>query len=188
MRVVMKILRNVFPLLVVITLFSGMLYVAVQQVLRMDANDPQIAMAEDIAKALTDGQSVDVLLPRAQVDIASSLAPYVVVFDDTGRAIASSGLLHAKMPALPSGVFEYVRQNGQDRITWQPEPGVRSASIVTRYGGARPGFVLAGRSLKEVENRVTQQGMLIGIGWLGICGAALVAVTLSEILFSRSTA
>ena len=117
MRVAMKIMRSVFPLLVVITLFSGMLYVAVQQVLRMGANDPQIAMAEDMAKGLTDGQNVDVLFPRAQVDIASSLSPYVVVFDDTGRALASSGLLHDKMPALPSGVLEYVRQNGEDRIT-----------------------------------------------------------------------
>ncbi|MGE5262079.1 MAG: hypothetical protein ACM3S0_01750 [Acidobacteriota bacterium] len=185
MRVTMKILRNVIPLIVVITLFSGMVYVAVQQVLRMSANDPQIAMAEDMAKALTDGQTVDALLPRAQVDIASSLSPYVVVFDDSGRAIASSGLLHDKMPTLPSGVLEYVRQNGEDRITWQPEPGVRSAVIVTRYGGARPGFVLAGRSLKEVENRVAQQEVLIGIGWFGICGVALAAVTFSEILFSR---
>jgi hypothetical protein len=142
-------------------------------------------MAEDMAKGLTDGQNVDVLFPRAQVDIASSLSPYVVVFDETGGALASSGLLYDKMPALPSGVLEYVRQNGEDRITWQPEPGVRSAIIVTRYSGSQSGFVMAGRSLKEVENRVTQLEMLIGIGWLGSCGAALVAVTLSEILFSR---
>lgn len=180
-----NIARSGFPLIVVITLFSGLVYVAVQQVLRTGANDPQIAMAEDIAIALTEGQSIEAVLPRSQIDIAQSLAPYVVVFDDAGRAVASSGLLHNKMPTLPPGVLEYVRQNGQDRITWQPELGVRSAITVMQYGGSRPGFVMAGRSLEEVEKRVTQLEMIIGMGWLGICGAALIAVSLSEIVLSR---
>jgi hypothetical protein len=114
------------------------------------------------------------------------VAPYVVVFDDTGHAIAGSGLLHNQYPALPSGVFDYVRQNGEDRITWQPEPGVRSATVVTRYGGAHPGFVLAGRSLRLVEERVDQLGLMVGLGWLGTLFAALVAVSLSEIVLGRS--
>jgi hypothetical protein len=174
-------------LVVVITLISGLLYVAVQQVLRISANDPQIQIAEDAANALANGQPMESVVPASKVDIAKSLAPYVVVFDDSGKAIASSGLLHSQFPSLPPGVFEYVRQHSETRITWQPEPGVRSAIVVTRYGGARPGFVLAGRSLREVEKRETQLEFLVGLGWLGTLFAALVAVSLSEIILANDS-
>ena len=41
-------------------------------------------------------------------------------------------------------------RRGEDRLTWQPEPGVRSATVVVHYQGAQAGFVMAGRSLREV--------------------------------------
>ncbi len=188
MQTIKNILKSWVPLAVVITLLTGLMYATVQQVLRMNADDPQIQMAEDVASALTAGKPLDSVVPAAQIDIATSLAPYVVVFDASGKAIASSGLLHNQMPTLPSGVFGSVRQRGEDRITWQPEPGVRSATVVTSYGGAQPGFVLAGRSLREVENRVDQFGLLIGLGWLGTMFAALVAVSLSEIILGSGNA
>ncbi len=40
-------------------------------------------------------------------------------------------------------------------------PGVRNAVVVVRYGGEHPGFVLAGRSLREVEQRVSVMGTLV---------------------------
>ncbi len=187
MQTARNILKNMIPLAVVITLLSGLVYIVQQQGLRMNANDPQIQMAEDVAAALARGQAVDAMVPASKVDIAQSLAPYVVVFDDSGHAIASSGLLHDQFPALPSGVFDYVRQRGEDRITWQPEPGVRSATVVTRYGGAHPGFVMVGRSLRLVEERVDQLGLLVGLGWLGTLFAALVAVSSSEIVLGKDS-
>ena len=187
MQITKNIMKNVIPLAVVITLLSGLVYAVEQQALRMNANEPQIQMAEDLAASLARGQSVDSVVPSSKVDIAQSLAPYVVVFDDSGRALASSGLLHDQLPAVPPGVFDYVRQNGEDRITWQPEPGVRSATVVTSYGGAHPGFVLAGRSLRLVEQRVDQLGQLVGLGWLGSLFAALVAVSFSEIVLGKDS-
>jgi hypothetical protein len=187
MQIIRNILKSWIPLAVVITLMSGLVYVTMQQSQRIGANDPQIQMAEDVASALTAGKPLDSIVPAAQIDIATSLAPYVVVFDASGKTIASSGLLHNQLPTLPSGVFDYVRQRGEDRITWQPEPGVRSATVVTSYGGAQPGFVLAGRSLREVENREDQFGLLIGLGWLGTLFATLVAVSLSEIFLSNDS-
>lgn len=187
MQIAKNILKSLFPLAVVITLLSGLLYASIQQVLRMNANDPQIQMAEDVASALTAGKPLDSVVPAAQIDIATSLAPYVVVFDASGKAIASSGLLHNQLPTFPSGVFDYVRQRGEDRITWQPEPTVRSATVVTSYGGAQPGYVLAGRSLRESESRTDQLGLIIGLGWLGTLFAALAAVSLSEIFLSNDS-
>ncbi len=186
MHMLKNMLASWVPLAVVATLLSGLLYGTVQQVLRQDANDPQIQLAEDAAQALTQGRPVESVVPTAKVEIASSLAPYVVVFDDAGNVVATSGLLHNRPPALPSGVFDYVRQNGEDRITWQPESGVRSAAVVTRYNGARPGFVLAGRSLREVENRESQLEGLVGVGWFGTLVAAVVAVFLTQLVFFNS--
>jgi hypothetical protein len=187
MQTVKNILKTMIPLAVVITLLSGLLYGTLQQVLRINANDPQIQMAEDAATALANGKLIDSVVPSTQVDIATSLAPYIIMFDNSGKAIASSGLLHNQLPALPSGVFDYVRQNGEDRLTWQPEPGVRSATVVTRFGGAQPGFVMVGRSLREVENRIDQFGLLIGLGWLGTLFATLVAVSLSELILANDS-
>lgn len=129
------------------------IYAIVQQDMRSNADDPQIQMAEDAASQLASGQQVQTVVSAQKVDIATSLAPYIIVFDNTGKPVASSAQLNGQTPTIPSGVFDYVRQNGEDRITWQPQPGVRSAIVVTQFKGANPGFVVAGRSLREVENR-----------------------------------
>ena len=181
-------LKNIFrlwlPAAVIITLLSGLTYTVAQQILRMSANDPQIQLAEDAANALTNGAPPEAVLPASKVDIATGLAPYVVVFDNAGKAIASSGMLHNQFPTLPSGVFDATREHGENRITWQPEPGVRSAIVVTRYGGAHPGFVMAGRSLRESEARADQLLLLAGAAGVAILFAALVAIAFSEIVFS----
>ena len=59
------------------------------------------------------------------------------------------------MPAPPPGVFDFVRSNRIERVTWQPQPGVRVASVITRVDikGKPSGFVLAGRSLRMVEKQ-----------------------------------
>lgn len=66
---------------VIVTGFSGLIYTAVQQDLRQSANDPQIQMAEDTATKLAAGQQVQNVVPAEKVDIATSLAPYIIVFD-----------------------------------------------------------------------------------------------------------
>lgn len=183
-QTVKNILRTFIPLAVVITLLTGLIYATAQQVERISANDPQIQIAEDAALALSSGQSLDAVVPTNKIDIATSLAPFVVVFDDSGKPIATSGLFHNQLPSLPSAIFDYVRQNGEDRITWQPEPGVRHATVITRFGGAKPGFVMAGRSLREVEKRTDNLLLIAVIGGIAILIAAFVAVTLSELVFS----
>ncbi len=162
----------------IVTGLSGLLYAAVQQDLRQSANDPQIQMAEDTAAKLADGQQVQIVVPAEKVDIANSLAPYIIVFDATGKPIASSVQLDGQTPTIPSGVFDYVRQNGEDRITWQPQSGVRSAIVVTQFKGPNAGFVLAGRSLREVEIREDDIMHLILLGWIAILLVTLLATAI----------
>ena len=176
MKLFKDILRQWVPFAAVTTLFCGLVYVAVQQALRHSANDPQIQIAEDAAVALANGKAAETVIPTAIVDMAQGLAPLVIVFDGTGAVLGSSGVLHGKVPIPPAGLFEFVRGHGEERVTWQPDRGVRMASVVVRYNGPHPGFVLAARSLREVEMREAQTGQLAGIGWVGILGVSLVLV------------
>lgn len=149
-------LRQWLPIAVVATLLTGLAYVVGQQVLRQSANDPQVQMAEDAAAALSAGQSPQAVAPQTVVDMARSLAPYLIVYGDDGRVLAASAQLNGQAPPPPpAGVFEYVREHGLERVTWQPRSDVRVAAIVIRYSGTTSGFVVAGRSLREVERRTS---------------------------------
>jgi hypothetical protein len=187
MRRIKIILRQWLPLAVVITAMSGLVYLAVQQALRQGANDPQIQLAEHTAAALARGGSAESVLPNTQVDLEQSIAPFVAVFDSTGTPLVSSGLLHGRMPAIPAGVFDWVRQHGEDRITWQPEPGVRQAIVVVSYAGSPSGFVMAGRSLREVERREDQALLEAGAAWLATMLGSLVVVVVGELCLSDNT-
>ena len=164
---------------IIITGLSGLFYAGIQQDLRQAANDPQIQMAEDAAAKLAHGQQVQNVVPAEKVDLAKSLAPYIIVFDATGNSIASSAQLDGQTPTLPHGVFDYVRQNDEDRLTWQPQPGVRSAVVVTQFRGASSGFVVAGRSLREVEKREDDLMHIVFVGWVGMLFVTLLATAIT---------
>jgi hypothetical protein len=162
----------------------ALVYVAVQQVLRHSANDPQIQLVEDTSQLLSNGESPEKVVPTTTVDLGKSLAPFLIVFDATGEPVHSSGLLHGKMPRLPAGVIDYVRKHREDRVTWQPEPQVRIASIIRSYGGAKPGFVLAGRSLREVEKREAQAATEAALAWAVVLPTSLLLVALGRFFLS----
>jgi hypothetical protein len=179
-----NITRSWLPLACIITALCGLVYLVAQQALRQEANDPQIQMAEDAADILSAGGTVESLLPVGQIDMSRSIAPFVVVFDESGTPVASSALLHGEIPNLPAGVFDYVRKNGEDRITWQPEPNVRMAIVVVNTSGSQAGFIMAGRSLREVEIRVDQLSKITGIVWLLTILASLVLLVLGDLFLS----
>lgn len=148
------------------------LYAIPQHVLRSGANDPQIQLATDAVARLEDGAIPSDAVPAGNVDMARSLAPFVIAYDDQGHPLASQAKLNGGIPAPPAGVFDFVRQHGEERVSWQPilgrVRGVRVAAVVERVGGAHPGFVLAGRSLREVEAREEQVAQMAGLTWVGM--------------------
>ena len=182
---VKAILQHWLLVAIVVTGLIGLLYAAVQQDIRQSANDPQIQMAEDAAVKLAGGQSFQGVVPSEKVDIATSLAPYLIIFDANGNPIASSAQLDGQTPTIPSGVFDSVRKNGEDRITWQPQSGVRSAIVVTQFTGSASGFVVAGRSLREVEKREDGLLQILEAGWIVMMLATFVVTAL---LFRKSRA
>lgn len=163
-------------------LISGLLLVIAQQMLRMGANDPQIQMAEDAGAKLSDGAGLSVL-PASLVDVSHSLAPFLIVYDDSGAIVGSSAMLKEQTPALPSGVPEFVRAHGQDRITWQLASGVRIAAVIERFVVPSSGFVLAGRSLREVEKRESiVQGLVLAGPGVTLVGTLIIGVVCDFLL------
>ena len=182
MKTLSAILRAWLPLALVAVCLTVILSTAVQQSYRMGANDPQIQMAEDAARALEGGHAIDALLPAVNVDIAAGLSPYLIYYGPDGSPQTGSGLLDGSLPGLPAGVFDVTRKSGEDRISWQPRAGVRSAVVVVAVNGGKGGFVMAGRSLREVEKREDNLTLMTGLGLAGTLAASLLLVAALELL------
>ncbi len=162
-----KIIYTDVILLVLVTVFIGLTYVSVQQSLRQSANDPQIQLSEDASVFLKNGaQAANLLANLPRVDIRTSLATFLIAYDANGKVLGTSGQLDGQVPELPKGVLEYTQKNTQDRVTWEPKAGVRVAAVVNYFSGNNSGFILAGRSLREVEKRVSKLGLYCIAAWL----------------------
>jgi hypothetical protein len=169
------------------TVLCLLVYASTQQVLSQTANDPQIQIAEDAANALSKGNDVSKLLSSKKVDISQSLSPFIIVYNSNGNPIASGGTLHGRIPAPPRGVFDHAKVNGENRLTWQPERGVRIASVIVSYNGNNPGFVLVGRSLRETEVRESQMLSFSGISLLIILVASFGLITGGEYFLAEKS-
>lgn len=133
----------------------GFATVAVQQYYRMAANDPQVQMAEDAAAQLAGGSQPSTVVPGPPtVDPSKSLSPFLMVVDSNGKLLAGNMQLEGTAGTPPLGVLTAANSH-QNRRTWQPQTGVRIALVVQKYAhGNTTGYVLAGRSLSEIESRV----------------------------------
>lgn len=184
------IVRRFVPMAFLATMVCGLVYLVAQQSLRTEANDPQIQMAEDTAAGLQGFVVAPGLVPSDSVDISTSLAPYVVIYNSSGTPVAGNGFLQGTLPNLPAGVFAYVQAHGEDQFTWQPRPSVRQAVVITSFNSVKTpnfpdsypnsGFVMAGRSLREVEIRENQVEFETDIAWI----PTLIGLFILEIFFA----
>src|SRR5262249_32642798 len=89
------------PLAALTVVLAGTIYAAAQQVERSSANDPQTQMATDAANALNAGAAPQSLVPSAQIDIAQSYAPYLVIYDASRQIVASSATVQGQALVSP---------------------------------------------------------------------------------------
>lgn len=182
------IFRNWFGYAAVITLVCIILYVTVQQSFRLSANDPQVQMAQDAAIAIDKGADPKTLSATATgMDIAQGLSPYVIVYDPSGNVVAGNTTLNGKPLRIPQGVIDYIRKNGRDAASWQPQPGVRQAmvGVVTATGKY---IVVAGRSLAPTEERISRLGEQVVFGWVMSLIGMLVIVFLQSLMVRKPQA
>ena len=148
--------------LVVVTIVAG--FIVYQFALMQPANHPQIEVAGAAVARLNAGADPASVVPANSVEIGSPDL-YVMVLDSNRTVLATSAHLNGETVVPPAGVFEYVRAHGDDRITWQPAPGVRSAIVVEAFRG---GFVVAGRTLSDAESVEGPLVRMAIVAWLGI--------------------
>ena len=182
-RLLVLIKPSIFYLaaLAVVTAVCLLVYLEVQQSLRRAADDPQTQMAEDAASALAQGRRPS--FGEERIEIARSLAAYLMIFDNQGMLVSTNAVLDGHTPMLPPGVFDWVKRNGEDRISWQPRQGLRSALVVVGVPSPNGGFVAAGRSLREVERREAFAFRAAAAVW----AALLVTLFLSIYAYRRAS-
>src|SRR4051812_5178758 len=96
---------------IIITGIMLTIYATVQQAHRSAANDPQLQLARDIDNRMQKARPFHQLLPDDTIDISASLGTFVTLYDWKGEPMQSTGLLDGKLPQLPSGVFDFTRNN-----------------------------------------------------------------------------
>ena len=179
------VLARALPAWAAAAALALLVYAAVQQAHRSGANGPQIQIAEDGARALSRGADPHTLVAGQAVDLASSLAVWVTVCDASNHVLASTAVLDGRTPEVPAGVLETARGGSWDAVTWQPRPGVRSATVSAVVPGGSRMVVTAGRSLREVEAREGRLEKMVGLGWLAAGLGILLAAAVGEGLARR---
>jgi hypothetical protein len=149
-------------LAVLCTVIFGTLYVVVQQYGRSSANDSPTALAESVAAEMKD-PSNQATLPLGKLDIATSLQPFVIIYDKNYKPLAGTGYLNGKLPTVDKGVLQSATPSHNNDVTWQPKAGVRIAAVAVKAGNY---YVLGGQSLRLTENRADMLLKLTALGWL----------------------
>jgi hypothetical protein len=171
----MKLYLRWFAALVIVTIIFGTIYTTVQQSLRLSANDPQIQLAEDAATHLDANTSILSIVGENQIDIAKSLAPFTVIYDQNGKPVAGSGYLDHRLAMVPKGILTSSQGKEYNFVTWEPRLSVRIAAVAVK---ANKYFVVSGRNLREVEKRENTVMWLSFAGWV----MSLVAIAVYEVL------
>ncbi len=162
---------------VAITFFFGIIFLAVQQSLRLGANEPQASMARELSQELVKGTSPQGLV-SGTIDMEQSMQPFTIVYNKMGQVVAGNGYLDGKIPRVPIGVLQAATPEHMNEVTWQPKEDVRVASVSALAGSY---YVLGGRSLVVVESQVMALTVWMAIAWL----VSLAAFTVVYMLLYR---
>ena len=149
----------------IISILIGLVYATVQQTYRTSANDPQMQIVNELRTRLEFGKSIENYMKQDSVDLENSMGIFVATYDKNGQPLQSNALLDGKLPQLPSGVLKYVSAHKEDWVTWQPRKTIRLALGIAATNSEPVAYVAAGRSLIEVEQRISRLFTLCGICW-----------------------
>jgi energy-converting hydrogenase Eha subunit F len=173
------------PFVVALTGVFGCIYLATQQNYRQSFNDPQVQIAEDAALRLTEGGVPADIVSHSEpiVDLQKSLALWIGVYDSSGKPLESSGVLAGEPPQPPLGLFDdttwtfekaYVINGMKEvHVTWQSKYDTRQALVIVHAGDR---FVVVGRSMRVIEDRIIDMGHELLFGWAFTNLATLAAI------------
>lgn len=157
------------------TLFCVLIYVTLEQAYRGAGFEPQIQIAEDGAASFANGLDPNAIAPRERIDLRAGLGTFWILYDASGTAALGSGVLNSALPRPPQGVFDTAKIRGENRLAWEPKPGVRIAIVMNYFQGKRTGYLLVGRSLRETEARKKRLLETVLAAWAGAIGLIMIA-------------
>jgi hypothetical protein len=91
-------------------------------------------------------------------------------------------MMGSKEPSYPLGVLDATVKTGENRVTWQPHPGFRYATVAVKYSG---GYVVAARSLHETESLIDIIGRLVALAWLACLVCLAIALLVIHIFAKK---
>lgn len=140
-------------------------YVFVQQESRTGINTPLVQILQTVKADLQSGVNPEVILKSREIGLSTSESPFITLYGLDKSVIGSSEHLANRTLTLPPGVLDISRAKGESRVTWQPTPELRFASI-TDYVPTF-GYVSVSQSLGEVESRA-HRSLLLALLALGL--------------------
>ncbi len=176
------------PIALMVTLVMGFVYLALQQHIRAEADQPQVAMAQDAVDQLTSGVTPAKVVAPPVYDITKTLSPFVIIYDSHYMPVAGNAILDGQLPIVPSGSLAYSATHDDNRVTWQPTDSIRIAAVIRSYTNqGKIGYVLAGRNLQEPERQESQLTAVMLAGWFIVLVSSLGLVILIEAYHDERT-
>lgn len=171
----------------VATLVLGGAYAMVQQSTRLSADDLPLSSAQVAKQELESGSSPKDVVPTLKTHLRTDTSVFMVITDDSQHVLASSAVLDGQTPLPPQGVFSFTTYHNTDHFTWEPKPGVRLATRVTRYGsGADTGFIITGQSLQPYEDRISTYTWIALAAWLAAIAWSYLLILLPRAVRRRT--
>jgi len=151
-----------------ITLTTLMVYGTAQHLLRIGANAEPATQAKFLSQRLANGAEPAEIVTSYYANLPQDGATFTLITDENEKTIISTYRLNNQLLELPSGVYSYAKSHGEDRLTWQPEMGIREATVVMPYTSkdGKTGFVASGVSLRESENSLDALTLKLFMGWV----------------------
>jgi hypothetical protein len=142
-----------------------------------------VQTAEDTVALLQKGVSPENLTTDRSVDIRTSIAPFVIVYDKDGKVVTGNGTLSGQVPTPPHGVFENIGFWHWGH-SWQPDTDVRvDVAIIPYTSTYSSGYVLGGRNMHLMEDHILHIGLLVLQAWIVLLIATFLAKAFAQSLF-----
>ena len=154
-------------------------YVLNQQILRRGADEQPGQIAAVVRAEMAHGADASVVLSGPKQELSSpewlaGASAFGAVYDADGKVVASDATLWGEPPQPPRGIFPVIRERGSEKVTWQPQRGIRVALTGLPLPGG--GYVLAGQSLIPGEARTARFSALMRWVWVGMLAGCVVVL------------
>ena len=156
-------------IIIAITFVCLIAYSMGQQIIRQSANLAPFQMANEAKIGLEGSESITQIFGDRLTDFTKSQMPFVIVYNLDKKPVSSTTLTENNIPQIPYGVLDSAKKSGQDRVTWQPQSGLRFATVVIPF---KDGYIVGGQSLTEFDRNVQKLNDLVLAIW-----AFLIAVS-----------